>query len=112
MKFASGIVALLGFFASACIGTMDALVQVQGRLRPSVAYGERCELFLEPASRNISHLNHGREVRGEFVQQFIVHPWEGTYRATVKCGEAVKLEREIEYRAFGAQPYDLGSIAP
>jgi hypothetical protein len=112
MKLLSSSVALLGFLASACIGTMDALVQVRGNVAPAAANGERCEVFLEPASRYASSLNSGREVRGEFVQHFIVHPWEKTYRATVKCGETVRLAKDIEYRAFGSEPYDLGSIAP
>jgi hypothetical protein len=112
MKLFSNSVVMLGFFASACIGTMDALVQVRGNTGSAGASGERCEVFLQPTSRDSANLGYGREVRGEFVLQFIVHPWEKTYRATVKCGERVRLEKEIEYRAFGSEPYDLGSIAP
>lgn len=98
--------------ASGCIGTMDALVQVQGNIEPGRPDQSQCQLFLVAASEREASLSYGRDVRGQFVEQFIVHPWQGKYLATVKCGETVRLSKEIEYREFGTHPYDLGSIAP
>ena len=98
--------------AAGCIGTMDALVQVQGRVEPAGPGQSQCQLFLVAASERAAPLSYGRDIRGQFVQQFIVHPGEEKYRAVVKCGETVRLSKEIAYREFSSQPYDLGSIAP
>jgi hypothetical protein len=68
-------------------------------------------LSLVEASEKVPSLENGREIRGPFTEWFTVHPWEGPYRALLKCGDSVKLLKEFEYREFTAKPYDLGKIA-
>jgi hypothetical protein len=104
-------VVLISAFASRCIGTMDARVRVSGTLMQSSASSPQCQLFFGLASEDPSSLQYGRDISGSFVQWLTVHPWHGPYRALVKCGDRTVLSKDIEYREFGSEPYDLGRIA-
>jgi len=86
---------------------MDARVRVKGHLHAAADHPP-CQLFLVEAS---DQLKYGRDIRGGFVEWFTVHPWGGPYRAVVKCGDRIALSKDIAYREFGADPYDLGRIA-
>jgi hypothetical protein len=107
------VILLLASVASGCLGTMDARVRISGTLEQSGSAQPQCQIFLVQASEAKAPLTYGEGIRGRFVEWFTVHPWNGPYRAVVKCGDRVALSKEIEYREFKSnEPYDLGSIAP
>src|SRR5258706_16398048 len=101
----------MGVSASSCVETVAAQVRVRGVLEAASTDQSRCTLSLSPTPEYLSTNGRQRQIRGAFVEEFIIEPRWGTYVASVKCGDAVKISKVIEYREFGAEPYDLGSIA-
>jgi hypothetical protein len=90
---------------------MDAVVQVGGNLEQLGHTQPACQRFLIAASESGTSQARGRDIHGQFTGSFVIHPWSGPYRVLVKCGNEVKFTKEVNYRDFGTEPYNIGSIA-
>jgi hypothetical protein len=97
---------------SGCIETIHGIVRVQGFVEPPSSDAGNCKIVLSPSIDYPPRTTPWREIRGQFSEEFLVHPIKENFLVTVKCGETVMLTKTVRYREFGDSPHDLGVIKP